>query len=166
VTHSSSKKNNRRYAGFFRAIRAALLLSGTVSLFACVASVDGDEASPKTEALVSEPVAEAEDALEGDGCNAFTGCSTGLTCCITQPQYLIGVCRNLNTDEQNCGACGDTCLGSQTCTNGHCCPSGKTYCAGEGCVDLKNDPDNCGGCGHECPFYMPWCLLGTCTDNP
>jgi hypothetical protein len=44
---------------------------------------------------------------------ASTVCPTGQTAC-------SGVCVNLQTDKNNCGACGKKCLFFQTCRVGKC----------------------------------------------
>jgi hypothetical protein len=63
--------------------------------------------------------------------------SAPLTC----PQGFTnceGVCRNLDFETANCGACGRACPG----TNQVCC-SGL-------CQNLNRDPNNCGACGNSC----------------
>jgi len=45
-------------------------------------------------------------------------CITGTTSCNSQ-------CVNINTDNNNCGACGTACASSQTCNNGACQSSGQ-----------------------------------------
>lgn len=48
-------------------------------------------------------------------CNGAAACIAGFVCCQTPAG-----CRDLQTDEQNCGLCGKTCTGSQTCVSGVC----------------------------------------------
>ena len=83
---------------------------------------------------------------------------------LTCPQGLTncnGVCRNLDVETANCGACGRVCPG----TNQACC-SGV-------CQNLNRDPNNCGACGNDCesgvccrgqccPTTRPNCVLGEC----
>ncbi len=77
-------------------------------------------------------------------------------------------CKNINTDVDNCGACGNVCLFS-----GAYCNSGQCSCFPEGqlqsrqftsqavvatasevcnnqCVDTNTDNNNCGTCGNVC----------------
>jgi hypothetical protein len=82
-------------------------------------------------------------------------CLRGLTRC-------GGVCVNLATDRNHCGACNTLCpdLGGLVCAAGRCgCPSGSTDCSQapnvpqgvEGyCADLRSNADNCGACGFSC----------------
>lgn len=56
----------------------------------------------------------------------------------------------LESDPQNCGACGTACAPGELCWRGACgCPSGRTNCNGE-CVRTDDDPLNCGACGNSC----------------
>jgi hypothetical protein len=57
-------------------------------------------------------------------------CSDGKTCCVS-------TCRDLSTDEKNCGACGHQCSYSQTCCSGTC-------------IELTTNASNCGACGRAC----------------
>jgi uncharacterized protein YjbI with pentapeptide repeats len=79
-----------------------------------------------------------------DTCNRAIGetcmgagdvCCDGATCCDDG-------CRDLSSDENNCGACGNVC------------DPGLTCCGGE-CVDLDTDLNNCTVCGNVCPTSLP-----------
>src|SRR5260221_2558003 len=64
-----------------------------------------------------------------------------------------GTCTDLQSDYQNCGACGNACPIDKVCSHGACatvCGGGTARC-GNNCVDLKADPNNCGGCNSKCP---------------
>ena len=69
-----------------------------------------------------------------------------------------GVCRNLKTDEANCGACGRRCdRATPVYSKGHCCPQDRpTFCVtnpttGAGaCVNRQTNPNHCGTCGRAC----------------
>jgi hypothetical protein len=103
-----------------------------------------------------------------------------------------GPCINLQTDQGNCGRCGNVCGSGQVCCAGTCitcprggicsgtscgCPFGMIDCGGtcvicEGgtccdnsCVYLSTDLNNCGGCGNVCgPGQI--CCAGTCVTCP
>jgi hypothetical protein len=80
-------------------------------------------------------------------------CESGYTlsnakCCPTGQTLCSGTCRNLSSDNNNCGACGTTC------------PSGQTCCKGT-CRNLSSDNNNCGTCGTACRVYGT-CQSGTC----
>jgi|ERR1700733_1364962 len=66
-----------------------------------------------------------------ENCNPFTG---------------PPVCRNLQTDSQNCGSCYNVCPSPATCVSGACsCPGEETFCPGTAswnpsrCTNLKTD---------------------------
>src|SRR5207247_2347909 len=63
---------------------------------------------------------------------------------------------NLNTDLNNCGACGTVCTppanATAVCSTGSCdflCNSGLAKCNGA-CLDTSADINNCGACDHTC----------------
>lgn len=116
----------------------------------------------------------------GKQCAAGEMCSAGMCATYCQTGYMPcsgggadggpsgPYCANLNSDPNNCGACGNVCSnnhGIPSCTNGTC----ATTCLGTyvdcdknpatGCeVDLATDPKSCGKCGHDC-------LGGTCAGS-
>lgn len=81
---------------------------------------------------------------------------------------------DLQTDEMNCGSCGNRCGAGLTCCRGACvstatsnsncgmcgaiCGPGLT-CCGSGCVNLKTNASNCGMCGKAC---LLGCSNGAC----
>lgn len=84
--------------------------------------------------------------VEAGGADA-TSCAMGEATC-------DGGCVDLQTDDNNCGNCGNACSAlspaGQTCQSGACaCPSGDTVCGGV-CVNEQSDNNNCGGCGAVC----------------
>lgn len=75
----------------------------------------------------------------GIPCMALTGgaaCQKGICSCLDGLTNCNGSCKNLNTDEANCGACGGVCAAGQTCCNGTC--------------SNLNVEANCGSCGNVC----------------
>lgn len=78
-------------------------------------------------------------------CSAFLGCGEGKGCC-------DGKCVDLQTDESNCGACGEACPAGATCVESAC-----SFC--------KADGENCQG-SHQCCDSLPWgCLGGVCRNT-
>lgn len=100
----------------------------------------------------------------GQCCTGFAGqvaCGTG--CCNTLLGYTCcdSACIDTQTDNNNCGGCGNVCTGGKTCQDGVCtCSPQDTDCDGV-CRYLPLDPNNCGACGHKCDEGLD-CLLGTC----
>jgi hypothetical protein len=62
-----------------------------------------------------------------------------------------GQCIETNTDNNNCGGCGQICgVTGTTCTSGTCqCTVPQIVCNNQ-CVDVTKDQSNCGFCGHTC----------------
>jgi hypothetical protein len=103
-----------------------------------------------------------------------------LTCEAQGLTDCAGVCVDLLSDANHCGACGAPC-GGLVCRNGVCSEivseapvaalpdTALATCADKGladcggvCVDLLTDHNNCGACGHAC--YPGLCRGdGTCT---
>ena len=90
-------------------------------------------------------------------------CSNGLNDC-------SGVCKDLTSDVNNCGRCGNVCGENQNCFNSECvdetsetCSEGLEACD-DACVDLKSDHDHCGGCDIKCGDNQT-CHNGSCDDE-
>jgi hypothetical protein len=89
-----------------------------------------------------------------------TACATGASCvtggCVcpgTVPADCGGACKDLATDESNCGTCGLACATGATCAASTCaCPQGEVPCGTSPgtCTDRSTDPANCATCGHAC----------------
>lgn len=94
---------------------------------------------------------QGEGAALGEPCGASGDCRTGKTCC-------SGTCVNLQSDNANCGSCGNVCqpfLGP-TCVDGTCTCT-TIICTGSGCCPARNDVCNQ---NDEC------CTPKTCQDFP
>ena len=81
-------------------------------------------------------------------------CNNGTTRCI-DPNNLfdIGACRNLQNDNDNCGACFNACK----------IMAGEACCSGV-CKNLLEDEKNCGACGNSCGANAT-CIAGVCCPN-
>jgi hypothetical protein len=93
------------------------------------------------------------------GAGGVCTCHPGLAPCGSR-------CVDVQTDAQNCGACGSGCPSGATCSGGACgpCQPGLTMCGGA-CVDTSSDPMNCGACGAPCPSAAT-CRAATCGCPP
>jgi cysteine-rich repeat protein len=99
---------------------------------------------------------------------ALTACTPPSTEeeCASGQGDCSGVCRDLRSDKQNCGACGNTCAAGFTCEAGSCkapvvtCGPEQTNCSGA-CRLLQSDTQNCGACGNVCPTGNT-CTGGRC----
>lgn len=60
-------------------------------------------------------------------------------------------CVDPQSNNQHCGACGNTCSSGTVCTKGTCQPlcANGSLCAGA-CVDTRSDSKHCGQCGVSC----------------
>ena len=88
------------------------------------------------------------------GCADDTRCTPGSRCC-------GGTCVDVSKDGQNCGSCGNACMGNNaraSCEAGQCvigsCLAGWGDCnmnPADGCeTNLRSDPVNCTACGMTC----------------
>ena len=106
----------------------------------------------------SSPIGAAQQTTAGTyQAPTTTGCSQGLSLC-------SGSCKDVMTDEDNCGRCGYACWQGETCSSGQClltCPGGFFNCDGS-CKDLQTDENNCGGCSNTCSSNQV-CRDGRCS---
>lgn len=118
--------------------------------------------------------------------NPMCQCSPGETFCaidgfvlpVGQSLVPLGICADLNSDPDACGACGRVCPQSNVrwsrgvCNYGICeldCGDRWADCNGnfdDACeVDIFSDPENCGGCGIACAPGQA-CAGGRCVVEP
>ena len=83
------------------------------------------------------------------------GCSSGQMEC-------NGSCANVQTDNQNCGACGTVCQSGQICQSGQCACTSGMLC-GSSCV--TSDATHCGSCSTVCPSSSPVCNNNQCSSS-
>src|SRR5689334_231600 len=86
--------------------------------------------------------------MEGGSDATIDAPPDALTCTSAGQMMCSGTCVNTQTDNNNCGTCGNSC-GSGTCQSGLCCPTGQTNCGGQ-CVDLTTSDTHCGSCTNDC----------------
>jgi hypothetical protein len=90
-------------------------------------------------------------------CNSNTsrlcGSCGNYACCAASADCCSGTCTSVNSDPQNCGACGNVCAAGAFCVNGICnagpCFGGQAFCDGA-CREIALDPSYCGGCDISC----------------
>ncbi|MFT3767428.1 MAG: hypothetical protein QM820_18400 [Minicystis sp.] len=93
---------------------AALALFGATGFIACGGTGDGDESGGAQDQV--EPVSESAEPVVGNVCGPvvllghlyYFTCDAGETCC-GETLTTSGICRNLQTDVDNCGECGHVC---------------------------------------------------------
>ena len=142
--------DNRKFDLLARAFSACTSRRQALGLLAATALVGGR----------SRSVSAAQDD------SSATACEAGLTYC---PD--AGACVDLQTDLENCGACGEICesdLVAVDCRGGECvradCPVGLEYCgAVDLCRDLSSDPEHCGACANACASGI--CSSGVCSGG-
>jgi hypothetical protein len=84
-------------------------------------------------------------------------CSLGSLAC-------DGVCVDVRSDVNRCGACDHACEDGQLCAYGRCwddCEGSLKFCGGV-CRDLTRDAHNCGGCDQVCASGV--CVDSRCDD--
>ncbi len=106
---------------------------------------------------------------------ASRACASGEVCndgmcvapCPGVQTRCSGTCVSLQTDNTNCGTCGNRCPTGSTCSEGVCrCmlsgggPTSGVQC-GSTCVDVLSSNTNCGTCGTACPTGTT-CSRGVC----
>jgi hypothetical protein len=97
-----------------------------------------------------------------------TGGSAGSTMSCTPPLSLCsGGCVNTQSNNANCGTCGNVCPATAPlCSAGMClasCGTGLTPCNGS-CANLMTETANCGSCGNACAPGQS-CTAGVCSGG-
>jgi hypothetical protein len=87
------------------------------------------------------------------------------TTCPEGQSLCSGVCIDVNTSADHCGACGVECAAGDACVAGACqnmtaCGAGESMC-GDSCVNTSNDSAHCGGCNNSCGSGAV-CQAGSC----
>ncbi|EME38702.1 hypothetical protein DOTSEDRAFT_28920 [Dothistroma septosporum NZE10] len=101
-----------------------------------------------------------------------TQCGYGKNKCSKTP--CGNYCADFQTDNSNCGKCGNQCKYGETCKFGSCkapcpygqpdqCPDPNKYGA-LSCTNKQTDCENCGQCGTKCKSTEK-CVGGKCTPN-
>ncbi|HMF42392.1 MAG TPA: DUF1592 domain-containing protein [Polyangia bacterium] len=71
-------------------------------------------------------------------------------------------CKDVTSDQQNCGKCGNACGAGETCQSGQClCSAGLLNCGGA-CV--PPDATHCGGCSQSCASGQV-CSANSCQSS-
>ncbi|AUX46027.1 hypothetical protein SOCE26_075300 [Sorangium cellulosum] len=137
---------------------------------------DCDDDDPRNASALDERCDDADNncdgtADEGEG-SALCG-AEGATCVSGRCECPVGQgycpleaasgfhCIDVQSDGENCGACGRSCPAQTTCVGGQCtCAEGLALC-GSTCVDLSRNELHCGACGEACNGRD--CIDGVCT---
>lgn len=135
----------------------------------CSSPTQGD---PNYEGQACGPLTQcAPGGVSGTTYACRSTCTGGGTQCF--PSGGTPYCANTDTDNNNCGACGNKCGALQSCDGaGHCastCATGQSPCPAASspnpttpyCADLQTDNGNCGTCNHVCAANRV-CSGGAC----
>jgi hypothetical protein len=91
----------------------------------------------------------------GGSGGSVAGCGAGQTTCGLE-------CKDLSSDQLNCGGCGIACGAGQSCQASQCqCTAGLLACNG---ACILPDANNCGGCGVKCTGAQV-CSNNTCQSS-
>jgi hypothetical protein len=115
--------------------------------------------SPQCGAMCSPGQTECVGSTQQAVCDSSGMWGTATNCTGTNSACCTNSCTNLDTDNNNCGACGMPCSQptSPTCSGGVCgCPPPQALCrfydSGPPTCQSLNTHQNCGQCNHMCPY--------------
>ncbi len=107
--------------------------------------------------------------------NTSTSCGAGQFCdgagacddaCSASETWCTDTCVDLDTDDDNCGMCGNPCPSGSSCVSGACeCPGVWELLCSDVCVDIATDVDNCGDCDEACPAPTEPGSSAVCADG-
>jgi len=101
-----------------------------------------------------------------DSCAVGASCTnTGCACPNGQSDVCSGTCTNTQSDNANCGFCGNGCITNlgQSCQNGTCqCSPELPNACPDGCWNFQNDKQHCGNCVTQCSGM---CMNGECHNE-
>jgi len=92
-------------------------------------------------------------------------CSPNQSSCPDEHTLCDTTCVRLQSDDDNCGSCGNQCKTGKSCRKGTCqdaCDPSQTLC-GNDCVDALSDDKHCGKCDNKCPSGKT-CQAGECKE--
>src|SRR5688572_16782711 len=128
--------------------RRAFLKAVAGAATAALAGRTAAEAQPDKK-LWKQKCKTHSDCPAGAACvNNHCACPPGTTLC--HADSIFAGCVDLQTDHDNCGACGIGCSINMECIDGACrCPEPLDDCGEGGCTDIASDPLNCGARSEE-----------------
>lgn len=96
------------------------------------------------------------------------GCEDSFRCPGSFDECSAGVCVDIMSDNDHCGACGRSCDTDEHCDAGSCvpdlvCTAPEVNCGNE-CVDTQTSVDHCGACDEPCPSMYDDCVAGDCAS--
>ena len=160
-------------AGFgTRLARAVLALLGVFAVSCDGSSRDFDDIGGGSGGQSGAGVGGSAQGGSGPGGGAGSGGMSGAAGdggepgCGADFSRCDGVCVDVMSDGNNCGACGAACADNLVCQSGGCrtsCEEGLTTC-GTSCVDVEVSPQHCGSCNDPCPEPSSN-GHATCTDS-